>query len=147
MPSVDKQMLSPSTFSSQRSRKQLSIFFAGASFFAISTLLTRRSLKRRYASTVPHFYQPSYQRPANPINGPFEALAALHLATFNVTSFALMMGGGLLWAFDISSLNDMRRRIKGGKSRDASKKTETDMEEEKQLEEWVASMLSKKGDK
>src|SRR4051794_14581583 len=80
---------------SQRSRRQLGLFFAGAGFFAISSLITRRSLVRRYKATVPKFYQPN-NRPNLEINGAMEAFEALNLATINVLSVSMMVSGGLL---------------------------------------------------
>ncbi|MCJ1452724.1 hypothetical protein MMC28_003067 [Mycoblastus sanguinarius] len=142
-PSPSSTTPSPShALTSPRSRKQLSIFLAGASFFTLSALITRRSLHRRYAATIPRFYHPSNRPPSTPINGPLEALAALHLATLNVCSFMMMMGGGLLWAFDVSSIEDMRRKVKGGLGVDGGGTDGRD--EEEALEELVASILARK---
>jgi len=43
--------------------------------------------------------------------GEFEAVAALGLATMNVTSLFVMMGGGLAWAFDVGNLEELRGRV------------------------------------
>ncbi|KAL9130030.1 MAG: hypothetical protein Q9217_001675 [Psora testacea] len=138
-PSKISSLLSP------RSRKQSLLFAAGASFLFLSTSITRRSLVRRHASIIPKFYHPSNRPPSHQINGAFEAFEALNLATINVTSFMMMVGGGLIWAFDISSIEDMRRKVRGGLGVDGSGRSERDVEEE--FEEWVASVLKRKEDK
>ncbi|TVY81412.1 hypothetical protein LSUE1_G002397 [Lachnellula suecica] len=125
---------------SQRSRRQLGLFFAGASFFAISTAITRRSLVRKYKQSIPKFYQPS-NRPGFQVNGAMEAFEALNIATINVLSIGMMASGGLLWAFDISSLDDMRRKVRTNMGVDASR---DDKEAEEEIEEWFATVLSRK---
>ncbi|OCL10188.1 hypothetical protein AOQ84DRAFT_353664 [Glonium stellatum] len=132
------------SITSPRSRKQLGLFFAGASFFLLSTVITRRSLVRRYKEITPKFYQPN-TRPNTSFNAGLEAFEALNLATVNVCSIAMMAGGGMLWAFDISSMDDMRRKIRGGLGIDGSGRSEKDAEEE--MEEWLATVLARKEEK
>lgn len=129
--------------STSRSRRQLGLFFAGATFFVLSTMITRRSLVRRYNAMRPAFYQPNTR--TAPVNGALEAFEALNLATINVVSFSMMAAGGTLWAFDIQSLEDMRRKIRGGSGIDGTGRTERDAEEE--FEEWIASVLARKDEK
>jgi len=50
--------------------------------------------------------------PIAPINGTLEALDALGIATVNVFSYGIMFGGGLMWAFNISTLAELKNRIK-----------------------------------
>ncbi|KAI0432008.1 hypothetical protein F5Y09DRAFT_172140 [Xylaria sp. FL1042] len=127
---------------SQRSLKQLGLFFAGASFLSLATLVTRRSVARKHIATVPRFYTQS-NRPVDKMgsDGPLIALEALNLATLNVVGFAIMMTGGISWAFDISSIDDLRRMARkhigpsGGR---------TDEEAEREVEEWVAKVLLRK---
>lgn len=57
----------------------------------------------------------------------------------------MMVTGGLLWAFDISSLEDIRCKVRGGLGVDGSGRTEGDVEEE--FEEWVAGVLKRKEEK
>ncbi len=136
----------PSTaITSRRSLKQLSLFLAGSSFLAFSTLITRRSLGRRYAATVPRFYAPSNRPPSNTVNGPFEAVEALSIATISVTSFMMMMAGGALWAFDISTMDDLRRKVRGGLGIDGTGRSERQAEED--FEEWLAETLARKDQK
>jgi len=74
-----------------------------------------------------------------------EAFEALNIATINVTSVAMMLAGGALWAFDINSVADMRRKIRGGLGVDGSGRSEQDAEEE--MEEWLATVLARKEEK
>jgi hypothetical protein len=125
---------------SRRSMRQLGLFAAGAGFLAISTAITRRSLVRKYKASIPRFYQPS-NRPNIEVNGAMEALEALNIATINVFSAGVMFTGGMIWAFDISSLDDMRSKVR--KSMGATGSPE-DAAAEKEIEEWFDSVLSRK---
>ncbi|KAI8948126.1 hypothetical protein F4801DRAFT_473976 [Xylaria longipes] len=127
---------------SQRSLKQLGLFFGGVGFLSLATLITRRSVARKTLATVPKFYTQS-NRPVNKIGSDSSliALEALNLATLNVVGFAIMMTGGISWAFDLSNIDDLRRKARkhigppGGK---------TDEEAEREVEEWVAKVLLRK---
>jgi hypothetical protein len=128
---------------SRRSLRQLGLFFGGAAFFGFASVITRRSLVRRYKATVPKFFQQS-NRPNAEVNGAMEAFEALTIATVNVFSLSIMFTGGMLWAFDISSLEDMRRKLRGGLGRDGEGR-ENAAEEE--MEEWLATVLARKDEK
>ena len=67
-----------------------------------------------------------------------EALEALNIATINVLSVAMMMGGGILYAFDISSMEDLRQYMRKSLGVDGPR---TDAEAEKEIEEWIAKTL------
>lgn len=131
---------SESAFFSPRSRRQLGLFAAGVGFFAISSVITRRSIVRRYKATVPKFYQPSNQ-PGTQVNGAMEAFEALNIATVNVFSVGMMLTGGLLWAFDIASLDDMRSKVRTNLGVDPIR---TDQDAEAEIEEWFATVLARK---
>ncbi|KAI1334719.1 hypothetical protein F5Y15DRAFT_284274 [Xylariaceae sp. FL0016] len=126
---------------SQRSLKQLGLFFGGASFLALATLVTRRSITRKRRATIPKFYTPS-NLPANKIesDGSFIALEALSLATLNVCGFAIMMTGGISWAFDMSNMEDLRSKAQRHMYPTDAKLS---AEEERQVEEWVTKMLGR----
>jgi hypothetical protein len=122
--------------------KQLGLFFAGAGFLTLSTFITRRSVAKKLRATAPKFYVQS-NRPVNKMDGDSSliALEALNLATLNVVGFAIMMTGGVSWAFDLSNIDDLRARARkhigpgGGR---------TDEEAEREVEEWVAKVLLRK---
>ncbi|OCK73857.1 hypothetical protein K432DRAFT_410356 [Lepidopterella palustris CBS 459.81] len=116
-PSLSSHITSP------RSRKQLGLFFAGASFLVLSTLVTKRSLVRRHNAIVPKFYQPN-TRLDTKVSPTLDAIDALGLATLNVFSFAMMTTGGALWAFDISSMDDMRSKLRVGLGLDDAGRSE-----------------------
>lgn len=71
-----------------------------------------------------------------------EAVEALNIASINVLSAAMMSTGGLLWYFDINSMDDARRKLRGGLGVDGSGRDEKQAEEE--FEEWMATVLSRK---
>lgn len=71
-----------------------------------------------------------------------EAVEALNIATINVLSLAVMSTGGMLWYFDINSMDDARRKLRGGLGVDGTGRDEKQVEEE--LEEWMATVLSRK---
>lgn len=127
-------------FSSKRAQRQLGLFFAGAGFSIATLLITRRALIRRYKATLPKFYHPS-NGPGPEINGSLEAAEALSLATINVFSVGMMGVGGLLYAFDISTVADMRRDVRSRMGLDG---IQTDQEAEEEIEELFASILEKK---
>lgn len=128
----------------QRSVQQLGLFTAGATFLLASTLITRRSVSRKTLDAFPKFYQPSHGRPPpnrDTSGDQLVAVEALGLATLNVFSFAIMMTGGLAWAFDVSNVEDLRRRARKGLY---GPNGVTDEAAEEQIEEWLAGVLLKK---
>ena len=56
-----------------------------------------------------------------------------------------MMTGGAAWAFDVSTLEDLRRKVRGGLGVDGSGRDEQEVEAE--FEEWLATVLARKEDK
>ncbi|MCJ1439047.1 hypothetical protein MMC27_008437 [Xylographa pallens] len=130
------------TLTSPRSLRQLSLFAMGSTFFALSILVTRRSIARRRLAIFPSFYHPSNQPPKQLINGPLEAVEALGLATVNVLAFTIMAVGGTFWAFDIGGVEELRRKVRGGLGVDGRGRGEKEVEEE--LEEWLAGAVERK---
>jgi len=178
---------SPSS-NAARTRKQAGLFFGGVAFVVFSSIITRRSLKKRYAPLASVFPQSTQgplsktgltkpTRTTGPTNaahalgyvstateaglegaagsgsvaeaaqahGPLMAVEALTVATLNVVSWAIMVTGGALWAFDISNMDEMRKKIRGGLGVDGSGRTEQEAEED--MEEWLATVLARKEDK
>jgi hypothetical protein len=76
-----------------------------------------------------------------PINAPLEAVEALSVATINAVSFTIMLTGGAFWAFDISSIAELRRRTRDRlgyeKSIEAEKKEAGGVTQE----EWMYRVL------
>ncbi|KAH8907792.1 hypothetical protein BR93DRAFT_926814 [Coniochaeta sp. PMI_546] len=129
-----------------RSAKQLSLFFAGAAFLGLTTAVTRRSVARKIKAAMPRFFEPSYLGEGTKVEsaeGTLFALEALSLATLNTFSFGIMATGGLAWAFDISSIEDLRARAR--KHRRGVTGTK-DQDAEDTIEDWMASVLGKEGD-
>lgn len=132
----------------RRSVKQLGLFAAGAGFLTLSTLITRRAVARRMVESAPKMFQPSHHGPVIPPRGQkdkgddaFVAVEALGLATLNVFSFGVMMTGGFMWAFDISNIEDLRRKARASLY---GVDGVVDSAAEQQVEEWIAEVLSKK---
>jgi hypothetical protein len=129
-----------------RQNKAPVVFIAGVAFTALSILITRRSLARRRLTTKPSFYTntPAHAQaqPAKEVSAPLEAFEALSIATTNVLSLAMLTTGGSLWYFDIASMEDARRKLRGGLGVDGSGRSEGEAEED--FEEWLATALSRK---
>ncbi|KAL4873552.1 hypothetical protein BDV12DRAFT_182336 [Aspergillus spectabilis] len=119
------------------------LFFGGALFFTLSLLTTRRALVRRHNAMIPPYYTSSIHHKPK-VNGGGEAFEALHLATINVLSFAMMASGGVLWAMGVNSLDDMRSYVRTRMIAGETELSEADKVVEKDLEEWVAKYLGKR---
>lgn len=72
-----------------------------------------------------------------------EAFEALNLATINVFSLGMLGLGGFLFAFDISSLDDVRRNVRRKLGVDVAG-TQTDQEGEEEIEKLFASIMDQK---
>lgn len=70
-----------------------------------------------------------------------EALEALNLATINVLSFGMMASGAVAYAFNINGLEDMRRVVRSGLDGEGPGAGKTDEELEKEVTQWVVSVL------
>ncbi len=129
----------------RRQNKAPVVFVAGLAFTALSLLITRRSFARRRLTTNPSFYANSpahaQSQPAN-VSGAMDAMEALNVATINVASLAMLATGGALWYFDIGSMEEARRKVRGGLGVDGSGRSEGEAEED--FEEWLATVLSRK---
>jgi hypothetical protein len=78
------------------------------------------------------------------VNGALEAMEALNIATINVLSIGMMVGGGLLYAFDISSVDDIKKNVRTRIGVDVNR---SDQDVEEEIEEWFATVLERKGKK
>lgn len=137
-----------SDFQSQpipRQTKAPVVFLSGIAFTALSLLITRRSFARRRLTTKLPFHDNSpahAQAETANVSAPMEAFEALNIATINVISLAMLSTGGALWYFDIASMEDAKRKVRGGLGVDGSGRSEGEVEED--FEEWLATVLSRK---
>lgn len=135
----------------RRSAKQLSLFFAGATFLTASVLVSRRAVNRKMVASYPKLFQQSHHGPRPPPRGPKEkgddqlvAVEALGLATLNVMSFGVMLTGGLMFAFDISNVDELRSKARSSLY---GPNGVVDEAAEQQVEDWIADVLSKRDGK
>jgi len=147
-PAASNDTISPSEHAKIQEQGRLRnklIFAAGLAFFGLSVLTTRRSLARRRLASKAAFYSdaPAHNvEQSKNVNGAFEAVEALNIATINVLSVAMMATGGALWYMDLNSLADARKMIRGGLGVDGKGMTEQQADEE--IEEVIASILARK---
>ncbi|KAF3390394.1 hypothetical protein F1880_009104 [Penicillium rolfsii] len=125
-------------------RTNLKLFAGGIAFFALSVYITRRANIRKRLACIPPFYSSSiYFKPD--VNGAMEAFEALNLATINVISFSMMATGGVMCALNVNGLEDMRRLMRGSLEGVAAGKSDEELE--KDVAEWVSSVLGDRFDK
>ncbi|AEO65140.1 6dcc02c9-9c58-426b-91fc-9169048b2c92 [Thermothielavioides terrestris] len=134
----------PNHFFSKRSLRQLGLFFGGAGFFYWSLLLSRRAITRHQLAAQLKFYQPNQfggraQLGSPGRRDPLVAVEALNLATLNTISFAIMAAGGVSWAFDISTMDDLRRITR--RSLEAAAGGTIDEAAEQEVAAWFAKTL------
>lgn len=81
------------------------------------------------------------------VNARLDAYEALSIATINVISFAVMLTGGTLWAFDISSMDELRQKVSRKRLElDETGSTERDNAAEEEWKELLGRALGKKDD-
>ncbi|KAM6481386.1 hypothetical protein HDV62DRAFT_363862 [Trichoderma sp. SZMC 28011] len=127
-----------------RPLKQFSLFFLGAAFTAASIGVSRRSVVRRQRDSFPKFYSSNTVGPQEGANSEGAVLGAhaLGLATLNVSSFAVMLIGGLSWAFDLSSVEELRTKTRAALQRPGG---EVSPEDEKEFEQMMDNLMAKLG--
>ncbi|PLB34887.1 uncharacterized protein BDW47DRAFT_128686 [Aspergillus candidus] len=126
------------------------LLLGGLGFLAFSLSATRRAINRRTLSARPPFYTSSpYHRPD--ANGGAEAFEALHLATINVVSVGMAATGAAMFAFGVDGVQDMRGYMRRGMGIEdehgnpiVPKSGGGDEEIERDIEEWVGSVLGQK---
>jgi len=96
----------------RRERKQLTILLAGCGFTLLSAMVTRRAVVRRINWAKPTYFRHNNMHPEGRINGSLEAMEALSVATVNVFSWAIVFVGGVMWATDTSSIDEIRARLR-----------------------------------
>ncbi|EMC98554.1 hypothetical protein BAUCODRAFT_430530 [Baudoinia panamericana UAMH 10762] len=143
LPINPRHQREPRIDAAHRQRRQDGLFFGGVAFTCFSALLTRRALIRR---RLPHpaAFTPSNAPPtgrAAKVDGSFDAVEALSLATLNVCSIAMVAAGAMAKLFDIADLEDLRDGVRRGVGFDVYG---GEAEADKELEEWIAGVLSGK---
>jgi hypothetical protein len=96
----------------RRQKKQFSVMIAGTAFIVMSTIITRRGVARRIRWAKPTYFRQNMHHPEQKFDGGLEALEALSVATVNVFSWSIFYAGGMLWALDIASLEEMRSKLR-----------------------------------
>jgi hypothetical protein len=109
---------------------------------AATIAVSRRSVMRRQLEALPRFFA-SNRNPTKLDSSDRSLLAveAFGLATLNVTSFGIMLTGGIAYAFDLSSLRELKQRSKAA----ISKPGKVSPEDEKELQEMMDGLLAKLG--
>lgn len=137
-PPPDATQSSPrDSFTSRRSLRQFGLFAAGAAFFTAAQFTTRRAVVRRFKVPKPPFYHPSNVHYGD-VNGAMDALDAFNLATVNVIGSAIMLTGGTMWALNISTLEDLRSKVRHRVG------TGDEQRSDQEIEEWLAEVLARK---
>lgn len=72
-------------------------------------------------------------------------MRAFGLATLNVMSFAVMLVGGISWAFDLSSVEELGERTRARLQKPSDLSTEEEEKMEKELENLLGPVYSKLG--
>lgn len=141
----DARVVAPSPLS--RQLRQVGLYLSGAGFLAASIAVSRRSVLRLRAATTPPFYLCN-RNPASKIDSQDRgllAVRALGLATLNVMSFGVMLVGGISWAFDLSSVTELRERTRAQLAKPSNLSTEDEAKMEKELEGLLDTVYSKLG--
>lgn len=125
-----------------RAMKQFGFFAAGAGFMAASVAVTRRSVVLRRLETIPKFYSSNRNKLiVDSSDRSLMAAEALGLATLNVMSFGVMLVGGIAWAFDLSSVEELRMRSQAA----VQKSGIVNPEDEEQMEQMMNDLLARLG--
>ncbi|KAH8693325.1 hypothetical protein GQ44DRAFT_719700 [Phaeosphaeriaceae sp. PMI808] len=114
------------SFTSQRSLRQLSVCLLGGACLLASTAITRRAVWKRRLRIPPKFFQPN-TNPHEYFSPSQDAMQALNLATMHCVSFGIMVVGGTMWAFDIANLREARASLRARLNYDSFYKSEADI--------------------
>jgi len=139
---LKKPATPPRIDAAQRARRQDATFYGGLAFAAFSLFITARAIRhRRPQITLPSF-TPSNTPPPKVESG-LEAVQALGLATLSVSGIALALVGAAMKVFDIADVEDLREQVRRGAGFDVYG---GDGAADRELEQWVAEVLSRKDD-
>lgn len=121
-----------------RSRRQNGLFFGGIAFAALAVLVSRRAVSRKLLSAGK--LTAAGNNDAK-VAGGLDAAEALGLATLNVVGFGMAAAGAIAKIFDVADIEDLRAGVRRGVGFDVYGGNE---KADKELEEWVAEVLSRK---
>lgn len=129
-----------------RHARQFGLFMAGAGLLAASVAVSRRAVIRQRLSMLPPFYA-SNRNPLVITDGDRQQLAAqaLGLATLNVMSFGVLLVGGISWGFDLSSVEELRRRTKVALERPSGLSEEDEKEAEREMAKVMDGFMERLG--
>lgn len=133
----------PRIDAAHRRRRQDALLYGGLTFTLLSLLITRRSLIRKQNQVRQiklKTFEPSTTPPPK-ADGGLDAAEALGLATLNVSAIAMAVVGGFCTWFDIADIEDLREGVRRGVGFDVYG---GESEADKDLEAWVADVLSRK---
>lgn len=122
-----------------RARRQNGLVLGGAIFTALSILITRRAVAKK-VSLIPPTAATLDAAPSRMSAG-LDGIQALTFATMNVFSVGMLSVGAACKYFDIADLEDMRDKVRSGLGYDVYG---GDAEADKELETWVAEIMSRK---
>lgn len=107
---------------------------------AASVAVSRRAVVRRRLDSMPKFYSSNRDTARfDSSDRSLMAVQALGLATLNVMSFGVLLVGGTSWAFDLSSVDDLRARSQAAIRRNGI----VNPEDEAQMEEMMSDLLKR----
>lgn len=132
---------SPRLDPATRARRQNGVLFGGAVFAALSILITRRAVARKVRLAPTTTAIKGEMSPT--IAGGFDAAEALGLASLNVFSFGLIGMGVVMKYLDVADVEDLRDKVRSGLGYDVYG---GDEKADKELEAWVADILSSQKD-
>lgn len=127
---------------SRRSLRQMGLMLGGAGFFYWSVMISKRAAMRHQLAAKMRFFQGnqfmwrSQKELGAAKREPLVAAEALALATLNTASFAIFAAGGVTWALDVSSVEDLRRYARRSIERSVVKMGKVDEEAEREVVEW-----------
>lgn len=130
----------PRTDPATRARRQNGLLLGGIIFTAFSILATRRAVARKVLTASSGATQ-SIEGVSPSVTGGLDAAQALSLATINVFSMGMLALGVTAKIMDIADVEDLRDRVRKGIGFDVYG---GDEKADKELEEWVADVLSRK---
>ncbi|KAF4339265.1 hypothetical protein FBEOM_6801 [Fusarium beomiforme] len=141
-PQITSPTIAPQQSSWDRSIRQFGLLLTGAGFLAASVAVSRRSVVRMRHNSFPKFYSSNRsQVKFDSADRSLLAVQALGLATLNVMSFGIMLVGGISWAFDLSSIEELRQRTQAVTRRPGV----VNPEDEKAMEELIEELMGKMG--